>query len=150
MNNMSSWAIKNPIPVILLFLLLTIAGISGFRSMRINNNPDVDLPFVVVTAARPGAAPSELETQVTRLIEDSVAGLGRVRHINSTITDGVSSTFIEFELGVDHEQVTNDVRNAMSGLRGDLPQVRFRGADDGDAASLQSAHWPPPAGVNTG
>jgi len=122
MNNISAWAIRNPIPVILLFLLLTIAGISGFRSMRINNNPDVDLPFVVVTAARPGAAPSELETQVTRLIEDSVAGLGQVRHINSTITDGVSSTFIEFELGVDHERVTNDVRNAMSGLRGDLPQ----------------------------
>ncbi len=122
MRNISSWAIKNPIPVILLFLLLCIAGLAGFRSMRINNNPDVDLPFVVVTAVRPGAAPSELETQVTRLIEDSVAGLGQVRHINSTIVDGASTTFIEFELGVDHERVTNDVRNAMSNLRGSLPQ----------------------------
>ncbi len=122
MNQMSSWAIKNPIPIILLFLLLTIAGISGFKSMRINNNPDVDLPFVVVTAVRPGAAPSELETQVTRLIEDQIAGLGSVRHINSTIVDGASTTFIEFELGVDHERVTNDVRNAMSNLRSALPQ----------------------------
>ncbi len=122
MRNISSWAIKNPIPVILLFLLLTIAGVAGFRSMRINNNPDVDLPFVVVTAVRPGAAPSELETQVTRLIEDSIAGLGQVRHINSTVVDGASTTFIEFELGVDHERVTNDVRNAMSNLRGSLPQ----------------------------
>jgi HAE1 family hydrophobic/amphiphilic exporter-1 len=122
MRNISSWSIKNPIPVILLFLLLTIAGIAGFRSMRINNNPDVDLPIVVVTAVRPGAAPSELETQVTRLIEDSIAGLGQVRHTNSTIVDGASTTVIEFELGVDHERVTNDVRNAMSNLRGDLPQ----------------------------
>ncbi len=122
MRNISSWAIKNPIPVILLFLLLTIAGIAGFRSMRINNNPDVDLPLVVVTAVRPGAAPSELETQVTRLIEDSIAGLGQVRHINSTVVDGASTTVIEFELGVDHERVTNDVRNAMSNLRGALPQ----------------------------
>lgn len=122
MRNISSWSIKNPIPVILLFLLLTIAGIAGFRSMRINNNPDVDLPLVVVTAVRPGAAPSELETQVTRLIEDSIAGLGQVRHINSTVVDGASTTVIEFELGVDHERVTNDVRNAMSNLRGSLPQ----------------------------
>jgi multidrug efflux pump subunit AcrB len=122
MRNISSWAIKNPIPVVILFLLLTIFGIAGFKAMRINNNPDVDLPLVVVTAVRPGAAPSELETQVTRLIEDSIAGLGQVRHINSTVVDGASTTFIEFELGVDHERVTNDVRNAMSNLRGSLPQ----------------------------
>ncbi len=122
MRNISSWAIKNPIPVIMLFVLLCFAGIAGFKSMRINNNPDVDLPFVVVTAVRPGAAPQELETQVTRLIEDSIAGLGQVRHINSTVVDGASTTFIEFELGVDHERVTNDVRNAMSNLRGSLPQ----------------------------
>ena len=122
MRNISSWAIKNPIPVVILFLLLTVFGIAGFKSMRINNNPDVDFPFVVVTAVRPGAAPQELETQVTRLIEDSVAGLGQVRHINSTVVDGASTTFIEFELGVDHERVTNDVRNAMSNLRGSLPQ----------------------------
>ncbi|PIB90687.1 efflux RND transporter permease subunit [Caulobacter sp. FWC2] len=122
MRNISSWAIKNPIPVIMLFILLCFAGIVGFKSMRINNNPDVDLPYVVVTAVRPGAAPQELETQVTRLIEDSIAGLGQVRHINSTVVDGASTTVIEFELGVDHERVTNDVRNAMSNLRGSLPQ----------------------------
>jgi HAE1 family hydrophobic/amphiphilic exporter-1 len=121
-NNISRWAIKNPIPVILLFVLLTLAGISGFTSMRINDNPDVDLPLVIVNASRPGAAPTELETQVTRLIEDSIAGLGQVRHISSTVGDGYSSTFIEFELGVDHERVTNDVRNAMSNLQSSLPQ----------------------------
>ena len=121
-NNISRWAIKNPIPVLLLFVLLTIAGISGFTSMRINNNPDVDLPLVLVNASRPGAAPTELETQVTRLIEDSIAGLGQVRHVTSTVGDGFSSTFIEFELGVDHERVTNDVRNAMANLQSSLPQ----------------------------
>jgi HAE1 family hydrophobic/amphiphilic exporter-1 len=121
-NNISRWAIKNPIPVLMLFVMLTLAGIVGFNSMRINNNPDVDLPLVVVSASRPGAAPSELETQVTRLIEDSIAGLGQVRHITSTVGDGFSSTFIEFELGVDHERVTNDVRNAMSNLQSALPQ----------------------------
>ncbi|MDB5421842.1 MAG: acriflavine resistance protein [Brevundimonas sp.] len=122
MNNISSWSIKNPIPIILLFTLLTIAGVLSFSSMRVNQNPDIDFPLVAVTAARPGAAPSEMEIQVTRLIEDSLAGLSGVRHINSQITDGVSSTSIEFELGTDTERATNDVRNAMSGLRADLPQ----------------------------
>ncbi|CAN5339343.1 efflux RND transporter permease subunit [soil metagenome] len=122
MKNISSWSIKNPIPIILLFALLTIAGLLSFNNMRINNNPDIDFPLVAVTAARPGAAPSEMEIQVTRLIEDSLAGLSGVRHINSQVTDGVSSTSIEFELGTDTERATNDVRNAMSGLRADLPQ----------------------------
>ncbi|MBU1345536.1 MAG: efflux RND transporter permease subunit [Alphaproteobacteria bacterium] len=122
MRNISSWSIKNPIPIILLFTLLTIAGLISFNSMRINNNPDIDFPLVNVYAGRPGAAPSEMEIQVTRLIEDSLAGLSGVRHINSQITDGSSSTTIEFELGTDTERATNDVRNAMSGLRADLPQ----------------------------
>ncbi len=122
MRNISSWSIKNPIPIILLFTLLTIAGLISFSSMRINNNPDIDFPLVAVTAVRPGAAPSEMEVQVTRLIEDSLAGLSGVRHVNSQIRDGVSSTQIEFELGTDTERATNDVRNAMSGLRADLPQ----------------------------
>jgi hydrophobe/amphiphile efflux-1 (HAE1) family protein len=122
MKNISSWSIKNPIPIILLFTLLTIAGVLSFTSMRINNNPDIDFPLVLVTAARPGSAPSEMEIQVTRLIEDSLAGLSGVRHINSQVTDGVSVTTIEFELGTDTERATNDVRNAMSGLRADLPQ----------------------------
>lgn len=122
MNQISSWSIRNPIPIILMFTLLTLAGIISFMGMRINNNPDIDFPLVAVTAVRPGAAPSEMEVQVTRLIEDSLSGLSGVRHINSQVTDGVSSTTIEFELGTDTERATNDVRNAMSGLRADLPQ----------------------------
>ncbi|WP_297800059.1 efflux RND transporter permease subunit [uncultured Brevundimonas sp.] len=122
MNQISSWAIKNPIPIILLFVLLTLSGIVGFASMRINNNPDIDFPLVSVTAARPGAAPSEMEVQVTRVIEDSIAGLSGVRNVYSNVSDGVSSTTIEFELGTDTERATNDVRNAMSGVRASLPQ----------------------------
>lgn len=122
MNQISSWAIKNPIPIILLFLLLTLGGALGFMGMRINSNPDIDFPLVAVSAGRPGAAPAEMEVQVTRLIEDSLAGLSGVRHITSNISDGVSSTTIEFELGTDTDRATNDVRNAMTGLRASLPQ----------------------------
>lgn len=70
-NNISSWSIRNPIPIVLLFVVLTIAGVSSYFNLRTNNFPDVDLPIVAVTVVQPGAAPTELETQVTRLVEDS-------------------------------------------------------------------------------
>jgi len=74
MRDISSWSIRNPIPVIMLFIMLTLGGVSGFNAMRINNNPDIDFPLIYVNASRPGAAPTEMETQVTRLIEDKIAG----------------------------------------------------------------------------
>ena len=120
-SNISSWSIRNPIPIILLFIVLTLAGIGSYFNLRTNNFPDVDLPIVAVTVVQPGAAPTELETQVTRLVEDSLAGLGRVRHINSTVTDSASTTLVEFELGVDLEKATNDVRNAVTAVRQNLP-----------------------------
>ena len=122
MNNISSWSIKNPIPIILMFVLLTVGGIVGFMGMRINNNPDIAFPLVSITAARPGAAPAEMETQVTRLIEDALAGQSGVRQIQSQILDGVSITTVQFELETDVERATNDTRTAVSQLRADLPQ----------------------------
>ncbi|WP_420479596.1 efflux RND transporter permease subunit [Brevundimonas sp. FT23028] len=120
-QNISSWSIRNPIPIVLLFIVLTIAGLSSYFKLRTNNFPDVDLPVVAVTVVQSGAAPTEMETQVTRLVEDSVAGLGQVKHITSTVNEGVSTTSIEFQLGVELEKATNDVRNAVSGIRQNLP-----------------------------
>ena len=121
-RGISAWSIRNPVPTILLFIVLTIAGAAGFMKMRVNNFPDIDFPVVVVSAGQAGAAPPELETQVTRIIEDSLAGLDGVRHIRSQVGDGVSSTQVEFELGTDLERATNDVRNAVAKIRANLPQ----------------------------
>ena len=121
MNGLSSWSIRNPVPVLVLFMVLTVAGIIGFIALRINNTPDVDIPVVTISVAQPGAAPSELETQVTRIVEDAVAGLGSVKHITSTVSDGISVTSIQFQLGVNLDRMTNDVRNAVASVRGDLP-----------------------------
>jgi HAE1 family hydrophobic/amphiphilic exporter-1 len=120
-NNISSWSIKNPIPIVLMFVVLTIAGVASYFQLRTNNFPDVDLPVVAVTIVQAGAAPTEMETQVTRLVEDSLAGLGQVRHINSVVNEGASTTSVEFQLGVDLEKATNDVRNAVSRIRQELP-----------------------------
>jgi HAE1 family hydrophobic/amphiphilic exporter-1 len=120
-RNISAWAIRNPVATIVLFLLLTVAGLVAYPMLRINNMPDIDLPVVVVTVMQPGAAPSELETQVTRRVEDAVAGLGDVRHIMSTVVDGTSTTAIEFALGKNVDRATNDVRDRVARIRTDLP-----------------------------
>lgn len=120
-RNISAWAINNPVATIVLFLLLTVAGLFAYPQLRINNMPDIDLPVVVVSVMQPGAAPSELETQVTRRVEDAVAGLGDVRHIMSTVVDGTSTTVIEFALGKNIDRATNDVRDRVARIRTDLP-----------------------------
>ncbi|MFZ4605874.1 MAG: efflux RND transporter permease subunit [Caulobacter sp.] len=120
-RNISAWSIKNPVPTLLLFVVLTVAGIAGFMQMRVNNFPDIDFPVVTVTAVQAGAAPSEMEHQITRILEDAMTGLNGAQHVTSTIGDGVSSTVIEFKLGTDLEKATNDVRNAVSRVRSALP-----------------------------
>lgn len=120
--NISAVSIRHPIPPIVLFILLTIAGVLSYMSLDITDNPDIDFPMVTVTITRPGAAPSEFEAQVTRKVEDAVAGLGNIDHIQSTLTDGSSVTSIEFAIGTNTDRAVNDVRDAVSRIRQDLPQ----------------------------
>ncbi|GAA5121022.1 efflux RND transporter permease subunit [Luteolibacter yonseiensis] len=119
--NLSTWAIRKPIPPLLIFGLLTFAGLVGFMKLPVQDMPDLALPTVTVTANLPGATPSALETEVTRKIEDQLATLGSIKHMTSTINDGTSMTVIEFELGKDVQEAVNDVRDAVSSARGDLP-----------------------------
>jgi HAE1 family hydrophobic/amphiphilic exporter-1 len=121
MNAISSWSIRNPVPTIVLFLSLTIAGLYGFTQLRINNQPDIDLPTVTVTVSQPGAAPSEMEVQVAQVIENAVASLEGVDDVSTSISEGSSTTTIEFMLDTDPETATNDVRNAVSSIQSDLP-----------------------------
>lgn len=121
-RRISEWSIHHPVPVIVLFLLLTIAGLWSFFNLGIDESPNIDVPVVVVTVVQPGAAPSELETQITRKIEDAVAGIGNIKHINSSVNEGASATSIEFELGTNIDRAVNDVRNEVSKVRMQLPQ----------------------------
>ena len=121
MKNISAWSIKSPVPTILLFILLTVAGIFAFPKLGIDEQPNIDLPIVSVTATQIGAAPSELETEVTRKIEDSIAGTSNVKHITSAVNEGVSTTTVEFELGTNIDRAVNDVRNSVSKIRTQLP-----------------------------
>lgn len=120
-HNLSSWSIKNPVPTILLFVLITVAGIFAFPRLGIDEQPNIDLPLVTVSVTEMGAAPSELETEITRKIEDALAGTSNIKHITSTVNEGVSTTTVEFELGTNVDRAVNDVRNAVSKIRSQLP-----------------------------
>lgn len=121
MNNLSRWAIHHPIPTIVLFLVLTVAGIFGYAQLRINNNPDTDIPTVTVSVSQAGASPTELEVQVAKLVENAVAGLNGIDSISSSLSDGLSVTNVQFALGTDINQATSDVQNAVSGIQSNLP-----------------------------
>ncbi|MEL7314180.1 MAG: efflux RND transporter permease subunit [Cyanobacteria bacterium J06559_3] len=119
--NVSGWSIRRPIPTLVLFLVLTLSGLVSFGQLGVDLNPNIDFPAVIVTVNQRGAGPEELETQVTKPVEDAVAGLGNIDEIRSTITDGSSQTVINFTLGTDTDRATNDVRDAIARIRQDLP-----------------------------
>ncbi len=119
--NFATWSIRNPIPSILLFLLLTFAGIWGFRALPIQTFPDIDLPTVNVTLVQPGAAPAQLEAEVARQVEDSLASLSGLRHLRTAITDGQVSIVVEFILEKNLSDALIETKNAVDRVRSDLP-----------------------------
>ena len=121
--NISAWSIRQPIPSLVLFLILIVLGWTSFNVLPITRFPNIDVPVIQVQITQSGAAPSELETQVSKKIEDAVAGVTGVKHQTTTITEGLSVTTIEFRLEVDADRALNDVKDAIARIRSDLPRT---------------------------
>ncbi|MEQ1615629.1 MAG: efflux RND transporter permease subunit [Hyphomicrobiaceae bacterium] len=121
--NISAWSIRNPVSPTLLFAVLTLLGVISFMRLPVTKFPNIDVPVMTVTVTQSGAAPSELETQVTKVVEDAVANLTGVKHIMSTLTDGSSVTAIEFRLEVNSDRAQNDVKDAIANIRAELPRT---------------------------
>lgn len=119
--NFSAWSIRNPVPAILLFILLTVGGLIAFDRLAVQNFPDMDLPTIKISASLEGAAPAQLETEVARKIEDRLASLSLLDHIMTTVTDGSVVINVSFRLEKDSEEALNEVRNAVDSASGDLP-----------------------------
>src|SRR5438270_13928632 len=120
--NVSAWSIRHPLPAILFAIVTVLLGALSFTKLPITRLPNVDLPVVSVTISQFGAAPAELEAQVTKSVEDAVSGVEGVRHIRSSITDGLSVTTIQFALETNTDRALNDVKDAVTRVRSNLPQ----------------------------
>jgi hydrophobe/amphiphile efflux-1 (HAE1) family protein len=120
--NISAWSIRKPIPPLVFFVVLIVLGAVSLKTLPITQMPNIDIPIVTITVTQTGAAPSELETQVTKNVENAAAGVVGVKHITSSISDGVSVTTVEFQLETPADRAVNDVRNAMANIRSELPQ----------------------------
>ena len=121
--NVSAWSIRRPVPAIVLFAVLMLLGVLSFKQLPVTRFPNIDIPIVSVKITQSGAAPAELETQVTKVVEDAVANIAGVKHITSTLTDGTSTTVLEFRLETDLDRALNDVKDAIATKRGDLPRT---------------------------
>ena len=118
----SAWAIRNPTPVALLFIALVIVGIASYMALPVKQFPNVSFPAVTVTVTQNGAAPGEMETQITRPIEDALASIPNVKTVRSSVVQGASTTTLEFELGEDLQKVTDQVRSKVDQARAQLPR----------------------------
>ncbi len=120
-RNISAWSIRNPVPPIVLFLALTIAGLVSFAKLEVQGQPDVDFPVAFVQISQPGAAPTELENQVTRRVESALRSIPGVDELNSTVNEGSSMTMVQLDIGTPIDRTVNDIRDAVQQIRGDLP-----------------------------
>src|ERR1041385_7519573 len=149
--NISAWSIRHPLPSIVFSIILLVLGWVSFTKLAVTRLPSADIPVISVAVSQFGAAPAELESQVTRTIEDGVSGVEGVRHISSSITDGLSLTTIQFVLETNTDRALNDVKDAVTRIRSNLPQnvnepliPLHCGGDPTPARAVTAVRAPPP------
>lgn len=120
--NMSTWAIRRPVPSLALFLALLIVGLVGFFRLPVTQFPNIDIPIVTVSISLAGSAPSEIANQIVKPVESAVSDVTGVNHVTAVAADGLATITIEFDLEVNTDRALNDVKDAVAGVRGDLPE----------------------------
>ena len=121
-QNISAWCIRNPVVPIVLFIGLTLAGLVSFMQMKVQDTPDIEFPVVIVQIAQPGAAPTEIENQITQRVESAVRSIAGVDTLTSTASEGSSTTQVQFKIGQDINAAVNEVKNQVDQIRSDLPE----------------------------
>ncbi|MGN6819751.1 MAG: efflux RND transporter permease subunit [Sphingomonas sp.] len=120
-RNISAWSIRNPVPSLVLFFMLTVAGLFSFFTMPVNQDPDIDFPMVFVIVSQPGSAPTEIENQITQKVETALRSVSGVDEIDSTVTEGNSQTAVQLQIGTPIDRAVEDIRSAVQQVRSSLP-----------------------------
>lgn len=114
-------SIERPVFATMMILALVVLGLFSYMKLNIDQFPDVDFPYVTATTILPGAGPEQIETDVTKKIEDAVNTIGGIDHIQSVSQEGVSIIIIQFKLEVDGKLAAQEVREKIAAVRADLP-----------------------------
>ncbi len=128
MKNISAWAIRHPIPPIVFFVVIFFLGLVAFIRLPINLQPDIAFPLVRVDITQPGAAPTEMETQIAQKVEGSISSIGNVRNMTTFIVEGLVHTNVQFEIGTPIDRAVTDVRDAVAKVRNRWCSARIRTA----------------------
>jgi multidrug efflux pump subunit AcrB len=146
-RNISAWCIRNPVPPIVLFVGLLLVGLISFARMEVTDSPDIDFPAATVTIVQPGAAPEEMENQITQRVESALRSVEGVDEINSSVNEGRSNTFVQFAIGTPTDRAVNDVREASRRFGATFPKAfssrRFKGSRSTTTISPSSRPKPP-------
>lgn len=118
---LANLSIKRPVFAIVVIIALLAVGAVSYMGLPINQYPDTDIPIAAVSISLPGASAEQLESKVTKKVEESVGQISGVKHITSTITEGVSQTTIEFNSEKKIDVAAQDVKDKISSIRGTLP-----------------------------
>ena len=119
--NVSAWSIRNPLPAVMVFVLLSLGGIVAFWQAKLQYFPDLDLPTVITAVSLPGASPAQMETDVARKIENAIASVQGLKHLYTLTSDGSALITAEFYLEKPVQEAVDDVRLAVARVRADLP-----------------------------
>src|SRR5512143_628071 len=115
--NISAWSIRNPLPSVVFSIILLVLGWVSFTKLAVTRLPSADIPVISVAVAQFGAAPAELESQVTKTIEDGVSGVEGVRHISSTNTAGSAVSTLPLPVAPPIVRSLNDAKHAVTRVR---------------------------------
>ncbi|AQS60225.1 efflux RND transporter permease subunit [Desulforamulus ferrireducens] len=119
---LTNLSLKRPVLATVTILALLAVGLISYVGLNINDYPEVEFPYVVVTVVHPGASPEQVETKIVHKLEEAIGQIAGVKHINSFAREGVATVFAEFTLETSPEVAAQDVRDKIGIIRGDLPQ----------------------------
>ena len=114
-------AINKPITTLLVFVAVVVMGLFSLTKLPIDQMPEMDVPYVSVMTTYPGSNGTEIETNVTKLLENSLNSVDHLKEITSTSKDNISLVALEFEWGTDLDEVTNDIRSSIDMVTDELP-----------------------------
>ena len=133
-----SSSVKRPVTTILIFVALIVIGLYSLVRLPVDLYPEIELPFVTVLTTYPGASASDIESNVTRPLEDALNSVSNLKELTSTSSDGLSVIFLNFEYGSNLDEAMNDIRSNLNFVTGLMPE----GSEDPTIIKFNSSMMP--------